>query len=108
MTSRLAVVVLVGAAVFGSACKGDPEKCDRACRHYAELVYWDQANTEIAAAPADKQAELRRDKTAKFAADLEHGIDFCVSKCVSANYDHDVQCWLDAKSAADVKACSSD
>lgn len=105
MTSRLAVLLVV--AVVG-ACKGDPEKCDRACRHYAELTFWDQANTEIAKAPADKQAELRREKTVKFAADLEHGIDFCVSKCVSANYDKDVQCWLDAKTAAEVKACSSD
>jgi hypothetical protein len=90
------------------ACKGDPEKCDRACRNYAQLVYWDQANAEIAAAPAERREALRREKAAKFSADLEHGIDFCVSRCVSANFDKDVQCWLDAKTAAQAKACTAD
>jgi hypothetical protein len=103
MRSLLAVTILAL-----TACKGDPEKCDRACRNYARLVFWDQANAEIAAAPPERREEIRREKAAKFTADLEHGIDFCVSRCVSANNGKDVDCWLDAKTAAQAKACTSD
>ena len=104
MRSRFVVVVLLLIA----ACKGDPEKCDRACRNYAQLVFWDQANAEISAAPPERRDALRKEKTAKFEADLEHGIDYCTSRCVSANYDKDVDCWLAAKTAKQVKACSAD
>jgi hypothetical protein len=106
MRTSLPVIFLAFAAVTFAACKGDPEKCDRACRNYAQLVFWDDANAKIAAAPADQRDALRRETTSKFAVDLEHGIDFCVSRCVSANYDKDVDCWLAAKTGTQAKACA--
>ncbi len=99
---------LVVAVVILAACKGDPEKCDRACRNYAQLVYWKQADAEIAAAPPAQRDELWKQKLAKFTADLEHGITMCSSQCITANNDKTIQCMLDAKSAEQAKACVSD
>jgi hypothetical protein len=90
------------------ACKGDPEKCDRACRNYAELVFWDGANAEIEALPVAERDAMRKQKLAEFARNLERGIDLCTSKCVSANNTDDMNCMMTAKTAKAVKACVTD
>ncbi|HEX5061285.1 MAG TPA: hypothetical protein VFV99_18085 [Kofleriaceae bacterium] len=90
------------------ACKGDPEKCDRACRNYAQQVFWEGANAEIDKLPADQRDAARKQKMAEFAANLEKGVDLCVSKCVSANNTKDTDCLIGAKSAAAAKACVKD
>lgn len=90
------------------ACKGDPEKCDRACRNYAELTFWDQANVEIDKLPVAERDAARKQKMAEFANNLERGIDLCTSKCVSANNTKDTKCMIEAKTAAAVKACVND
>jgi hypothetical protein len=98
--------VLVLAA---AACKGNPEKCDKACRNYATLIYWKQADAEIAAAPAEQREELRKQKLAKFSTDLEHGINMCTSQCTSATTTSDSQadCLIEAKTAEQAKDCAS-
>ena len=97
------------ALVLGVGCKkGDPQKCDKACRNYAELVFWKGADAEIAAAPVEKREELRKQKLAEFNKNLERGIDLCTTKCVDANYSKDVDCWLAAKTAEQAKACGDD
>ena len=90
-----------------AACKGNPEKCDKACRHYADLTYWKEADAAIAAAPEDQRDALRAQKLAKFTADLDHGINLCVSQCVSATAVSEKQadCMIEAKSAEAAKAC---
>jgi hypothetical protein len=98
----LAIVALV------TACKGDPVKCEAACRNYAELVFWDQANAEINAAPPAERENLRKQKAAKFTADLEHGIDFCSNRCISAGNDDQIKCLSNAKTAKDAKDCVAD
>lgn len=90
------------------ACKGDPEKCDRAVRNYAQLVFWDEANAEIEKLPPGERDAARKDKMAKFAKDLEAGIDLTVSKCVSANNTDQTDCMIKAKTAAAAKACVKD
>jgi hypothetical protein len=90
------------------ACKGDPEKCDRACRNYAELVFWDQANVEIDQLPVGERDAARKQKLAEFARNLERGIDLCSSKCVSANNTDDMNCMIEAKTAKAAKACVTD
>ena len=101
---------LAALALFLAACKGNPEKCDKACRHYAELVYWDKADAEIAAAPAEQRDALRKEKLAKFTTDLEHGINMCSSQCTSATTTSEKQadCMINAKTAREAKDCSSD
>ena len=103
---RIAFVLLV-ALVFGG-CKGDPQKCEDACRNYAQLVFWDQADAEIAAAPPEKRDALRKEKLAEFTKNLELGLNTCTSKCLSANNDTDMKCMLKAKTSKEVKACVTD
>lgn len=100
----LAVVLLVTA--FG--CKGDPVKCDKACRNYHSLLYWKGADAEIAAAPADQRDALRKKKTEELAAEMEKHIDQCVTRCVSANNDSQNECLIQAKTADQAQACTKD
>lgn len=87
------------------SCKGDPEKCDRAARNYAQLVYWEKANKEIEALPVDQRDAARKQKLAEFSAAVEKGIDLVVSKCVSANNKQDTDCLIEAKTATAARAC---
>lgn len=87
------------------SCKGDPEKCDRAARNYAQLVFWDKANKEIEALPVDQRDAARKDKMAEFTKNMEQNIDVVVSKCVSANNKDQINCMIEAKNAAAAKKC---
>src|SRR5688572_29007778 len=84
-------------------CKGDPEKCDTACRNYAELVFWEKANEEIEKLPVAERDAARKQKMAELAANLEKGIELCTSKCVSANNTDDTTCLIEAKTAKAAK-----
>jgi hypothetical protein len=100
---------LVGVALVTSAlagCKGDPVQCEAAIRNYTSLVYWDKADQEIAAAAEADRAKLRADKLATYERQLAGGIDTLTSQCVSAHNDKEVQCMIDAKTAADAHACT--
>jgi hypothetical protein len=103
---RIAFVLVVG-LVLG-ACKSDPQKCEEACRNYAQLVFWEKADAEVAAAPREQRDELRKKKLAEFTKNLELGLDTCTSKCLSANNDTDMNCMIKAKTAKEVKACVAD
>jgi len=92
------------ALVLG-ACKGDPAKCEKAVRNYYSLQFWDKAEAEIKAAPPAKQDELRKTKLSQFEAEMAKGVDTVVMQCVSANNDTMVDCMIDAKTAAEAKAC---
>lgn len=99
---RLALVFLVAIA----ACKkGDPVKCDTACRNYAQLTFWHQHDAEIAAAPPEQREELRKKLLADFTRGMERGLDLCTTKCVDANYDKDVECWMNAKTYEQLEKC---
>ena len=89
-------------------CKGDPEKCDQMCRNYAELIFWDEANVEIDKLPVAERDAMRKQKMAEFAHNLEKGLDFCASKCISANNTDDTDCVIKAKTAKAAKACVTD
>jgi hypothetical protein len=101
---RYLVAVLLVATL--GCHKGNPETCDKVCRNYAELVYWEKANAEIAAAPAEKRDELRQQKLAEFTKNLELGINTCTSKCISADNDDTNKCVLAAKTAQQARACA--
>jgi hypothetical protein len=103
MRSVLALVVF---AALG--CKGDPVKCEKACRNYAELTYWKKADAEINAAPVAERDALRKKKVAEFSAKLERGIDMCTSKCMSANSDDQTKCLIEAKTADEAHACADE
>ena len=89
-------------------CKGDPEKCERAVRNYSQLVYWEQADAEIAAAAPDQREPIRKAKLAKFEAEMQSRLDAVVSKCTSANNDKMTDCMIAAKTATQAKSCTQD
>ena len=101
-------IALLPIVLLVAACQGDPVKCEKGIRHYAELVYWEQADAEIAAAPAAQRDTLRKDKLAKFHHDMERGLPTVVSKCQTANSDAELDCMLAAKTAKQAKACVDD
>lgn len=102
-----AVTILFAVSLLG-ACKGDPVKCDAACRNYAKLAYWDAANKEIAAAPPEKREALNKKYLAKFTEEVDNGVDVCVSQCASANNEKTIDCMIAAQNVTDVRKCGGE
>ena len=100
---RWALLVLV---VVAACKKGDPQKCDIACRNFAQLTFWHKADAEIDKLPADQRDAARKTKLAEFTRNMERGLDTCSSKCVDANYSKDVDCWTNAKTYEQLQKCS--
>jgi len=91
--------------VLLAACKGDRDKCEKACRNYGTLLYWDLADKAIQAAPEAERDALRKRKLGEFSSLLENGVDTCVNQCASANNDKQVECMTTAKTAAQAAEC---
>ena len=103
MRWALAVVIVLTV----TACKkGDPVKCEAACRNYAQLDFWHGADAEINKLPADQRDAARQKKLAEFTRGLERGLDLCTTKCVDANYNKDVSCWTNAKTYEQLQKCN--
>jgi hypothetical protein len=103
--SILAVLVVLPLGASLSACRGDPVRCDQGCRNFATLVYWKNADAQIAAEPEATRDALRKRLVGEFAQRLESGIDTCVSQCQSANNTVMVDCMIEAKTADQALAC---
>lgn len=99
----VAIAAIAGLALGAAGCKADAQKCDQACRNVAKLLYWQQADKDIAAAPAEQRDALRKQKLGEFSTKLEAGIDLCISQCQSARPD--VDCMIAATAAEQAKAC---
>jgi hypothetical protein len=95
----LAMTLLLG------ACKGDAQKCETGCRNFATLMYWKDADAELAATPAAERDAKRTRKLGEFGNKLENGIDMCVSQCQSANNETDIDCLIAAKTADQAAGC---
>ncbi len=102
------VRTLLLATLALAACKGDRVKCESACRNYGELTYWAGINPIIAAAPADKQATMLKEKIADFEQRMATGVETCVTQCVSANNETQIDCMIAAKTGPAARACVSD
>jgi hypothetical protein len=98
-------IALASAMLLLGACKGDRQKCEKACRNYGTLMYWDVVDKELATTPEDKRDALRKKKLAEFSSQLENGVDMCVDQCASANNDKQIDCMIEAKTSAEVKKC---
>lgn len=98
------LVVALALAVLG--CKGDEKKCEQAARNFAELVYKDKMEKELAAMPEDKREAARRERLGAYANAVEKDIDFFVRQCVAANNDDQVDCMIKAKTAKAALGCA--
>jgi hypothetical protein len=103
--AALSALILAVAALALGACKGDPVKCDEACRNFATLVYWKRADAKVAAEPPERRDALRKQLLGEFTKELAGGIDQCVSQCRSANNTGDIDCMIAAKTADQALAC---
>ncbi|HTJ43987.1 MAG TPA: hypothetical protein VL463_17900 [Kofleriaceae bacterium] len=102
MRSILFGLVLVLGA---SACGASGDKCDKACRNYFTLHYWDEADKEIAKAPPDQRDALRRKKVEQLDPRMNQELGMCVSQCREAAGNDEAKCMIEAKTAKDVEAC---
>jgi hypothetical protein len=89
------------------ASQVDKPRCERACRNFATLKFWQHADVDIAALPQADQAAAHAAKADELASKLAAGIDFCVDSCVSANNAEQTTCWGDATNAEQLSACDA-
>lgn len=104
-TLRRISVAVVAIALVGCG-KAPRKQCEEMCRAYSSLAFWEQANKEITAAPDEQQAALRAAKESEYAQKRDNGLEFCISKCRSANNEEDNRCVIAAKTFADAKKCT--
>jgi hypothetical protein len=102
----LTLLAALALAAAASGCRVDAQQCEQACRNSFGLLYWKEADPEIAAAPADQRDALRKQKLGELAVKLEAGIDGCVLRCQSSRDQSGVDCLIAAKTADQVRACS--
>ncbi len=99
-------VTLLLALLVGCGKQGDPEKCEQAVRNYATLMYWRNADKDIAKAPPEQRDKLRKDHLADFAAHMDKGVQTLVTQCVSANDMDTINCMIAAKTAEEAEKCA--
>ena len=101
-TSLLAAVLALALV----ACKRpSADECEKAIRNWYTLVFWDQAEKEIAAAPPEKRDELRKAKLAERDQKLAAGIEQGIMDCRSSRDFEGVKCMKEAMTAADALKC---
>jgi hypothetical protein len=100
---RLVVLYVILAL---AACKGDAQRCEQAARNFATLTFWKKAEVEIAQAPADRRATMRKKKLAQFTNEMETRIELVVRQCQSANNTDQIDCMIEAKTAEEALECA--
>ncbi len=83
----------------------DAAACDRACRNFAKLKFWEKAEAEIAALPQADQAAARAQKDKDFTAQLEAGVSNCATQCIAANNAEQTACMGKAQTLEQLGAC---
>ena len=98
--------LVLAAAIFVTACRGDAQKCEQACRNVYTLTYWQRADAEIAKLPQEQRKLERQKRLSDFTNRLEMGVDTCTTQCQSANNDEQIDCMIAAKTAEQAIACA--
>jgi len=83
----------------------DVALCERACRAFATLTYWERAEPVIAALPPADQVTARSQKEAELASKLAGGVTPCVTECMSANNAAQTACLARAQTVEQLRAC---
>lgn len=97
-----AIVVALGL----TACKRpSPEDCEAAARNWFTLVYWEQAEKDIAAAPPEQREQLRQAKLADRDAKIKDGIGLAIMQCRAARDFDGVKCMRAATTADEARKC---
>jgi hypothetical protein len=102
------VAALLLALSLAGCDKATVAECDKGCRNYFELHYWQAADMEIARAPAEQRDDLRKQKIAELESRMMQNLDLCVQKCKSGADSERAKCWAAARTTAEAKKCESD
>jgi hypothetical protein len=104
------VALLVGTLLLSTAAcdKATVESCDKGCRNYFTLHYWEEAEREIAAAPEAEREALRAKKVSDLEPRMMQNLDICVQRCRSGGEKSRVNCWIEAKTMAELKRCDAE
>lgn len=94
LTAVAALLVLALLAVSGCG-KADRGKCERMCRHYAEVSFRDVEAGRLP--PEQREAALK--------AKVERGLELCVNKCQHSNNDRQIDCYTEAKNISELRSC---
>ena len=105
----LARVALAAAALLWGADSREVHAsgadCDKACRNYFTLHYWDEADRQLEKAAPDQRDALRKKKVDEMDPRMQGELGMCVSQCREAADDKIAKCMIDAKTVKDVEAC---
>jgi hypothetical protein len=103
---RMILLAVAGAlGLAAGACGASGGDCDKACRNYFTLHYWDEADRAIAAAPPDKRDAVRQQKVEQLEPRMQGELGMCVSQCREASSDKEAKCMMEAKTVKDIEAC---
>jgi hypothetical protein len=81
------------------------DRCPEGCRQYFTL-HWDKETRQLLeTTPPGEQAALQRQRDADYRARLDDGLPRCIDKCRSNGAFARAQCWVDARSTGEAKAC---
>ena len=98
-------VFLLGVILAIGACGASGNDCDKACRNYFTLHYWDDVDRQIDKATPEQRDALRKQKVDEFDPRMQGELGMCVSQCKEASSNDEADCMIGAKTAKDVEAC---
>jgi hypothetical protein len=101
----LASFLLAASAVLAAACSASDADCNKACRNYYQLHYWQAAEREIAAAPEAEREALRKQKHMDLEERTNKGIPLCMKQCTTAATKEQVACLIAATTPEEAKKC---
>jgi hypothetical protein len=100
-----AVLVLAAVLALAGCSRPSAKDCEEALRNYVTLLFWEQAEKDIAAAPPEQRDALRKEKAALNEKQIKEGMELGVMQCRGAR-DHDgVKCMKAATTAAQARKC---
>jgi MYXO-CTERM domain-containing protein len=106
MRAAVLVTSLVLLSTSAAGCKADRDKCAKATQHFAELVYWERENANIAKLPPEQRDAERKRKIVEFNREVDSQLEVWVGKCVGANNDDQSDCIIAAKTAGEALKCA--
>jgi hypothetical protein len=105
MSRAWSVILLAGVLAAVGCNKPKAEDCEEAIRSWFTLIYWEDAEKAIAAAPLAEREAVRAEKLADRDACLKVGLDLSVRQCRAAGDFKFIECMKSARTATAARAC---
>jgi len=99
------ILLTVALALGAGACGASGADCDKACRNYFTLHYWEESDKQLANTPPERRDALRQQMVEKLEPRMQTELGMCVSQCREASGDKEATCMIQAKTVKDVEAC---